>query len=29
MRAALDEIDRLDVVAGPTIVLRVETPVAG
>jgi homoserine dehydrogenase len=29
MRAALEEIDRLDVVAGPTVVLRVETPVAG
>jgi homoserine dehydrogenase len=29
MRAALEEIDRLDVVAGPTVMLRVETPVAG
>jgi homoserine dehydrogenase len=29
MRAALEAIDRLPVVAGPTVVLRVETPVAG
>jgi homoserine dehydrogenase len=29
MRAALEEIDRLAVVAGPTVMLRVETPVAG
>ena len=29
MRAALDEIDRLAVVAGPTVMLRVEIPVAG
>jgi len=29
MRSALEEIDRLPVVAGPTVVLRVETPVAG
>ena len=29
VRAALDEIDRLDVVASPTVMLRVEIPVAG
>ncbi len=29
MRSALEEIDRLAVVAGPTVMLRVETPVAG
>ncbi len=29
LRAALEEIDRLPVVAAPTVALRVETPVAG
>jgi homoserine dehydrogenase len=29
MRSALEEIDRLPVVAAPTVMLRVETPVAG